>query len=155
MIAKDLIEMKLTRSELVDLVVEGLIADIQKQEAEHEKLKPEEPKFTAEELSLQDLRFTISTGYKGNLYVSFDDDDERALKTAPKAWKEWKAKYERWEKDGEVFRTKLYELRKGKQRAKLEVIRSSLEMSPEGKQLLELVETFKVKLTTKLLKGGG
>ena len=158
---KDLVETKLTKGELVELV----IGDMRTATRRELKAVQQEIKDITGQIKLDDLRdilvgsITVEEPYSRsdeeltmpkNFRVSVHINGDVALSKMPKHVQELLKRRHSLKADEKELNDRLQKLHE-KGEAKNIVLKGLIEQTPEGKQFLQLLEGIKVKVDTRLL----
>lgn len=155
------VDSKLTRTELVDLIVEELTEDMEKklEALRDERNALEEPTLTVgdfanvakREVIVQDNNEYDDDGKKlDNLAVRFT----LSLKNMPKEWQLWNEKTEELNERISELQRQIYKINNKSKSIRNAITRQLLESTTEGKQLMRLLFETKASQRAKLLGEG-
>lgn len=149
-----LLETKVTRTEFLDLILDDMSTELSAQIDVLAKKKAAIPEF-------DDKAFLKFIPAEPEINVHEYDNRVRVrieftLKRAdlPAGFSDREKKVAALDKELEPLERRLRQIRDGKAKARIELIRKSLESSAEGRDLLEQAATLKVTLSRKMLKAG-
>lgn len=151
----EVFETKVTRAEMIDMILDDLTCEL---ETQHDKVKKQldavEPKA-----ELADFLKLVPKGTEVEVSEAWNDEKVMnvsisfTVKTTalPTDYRLAHAQKKKLEEQKGSLRDQLSQLRKNRQHAKNEIIRKSLEATPEGRQVLSTISEFKVSIKQKLL----
>lgn len=156
----EIVETKLTRNELVDLILDDVMGETEERveaakKQRHELHEPHEPDIDAPLLqTMKDPEVSYGSHWrekgvyriKAVWYVKEAD--------MPDSLKRHWAAVEEADKILEAAKDQLEKITKGRARARIEIVRRSLNETAQGKKVLAMVDDFKVAVKRRLLKAG-
>lgn len=150
-----LLETKVTRAELLDIILEDLLAELREKEADAEKRREALPPFDQRKfLALLPASAEIEVNTHCGKYddqIKVDISFRLPHSSAPAGfWERFDAN-KRLEEEESKYRMEIRSLENNRSRAKAEVIRKMLEGSDEGVKLLAQVAEMKLAIKRKLL----
>jgi hypothetical protein len=147
----DLLETKVTRTEFLDLILDDMALEISGQiDAIRKRIAavPSVPRKLIVDLMPDDPEINYWDDGTG-LSVRIEFKVKRA--DVPAEYRERKAALAALDKELQPVKERQWKLQNGKAKARIELIRRSLEATGEGRKLLEEAASLKLRLSRKLL----
>lgn len=149
----DLLETKVSRGEFLDLILDDMTSELEAQRDAIKKRADAVPSVSVKPfLPLIPKDAEVSVYDRGGRYgtqitITFSINKAEL----PAQYVERGKQLAALEKEAEPIKERLWKLQNGKARARIELIRRSLEATGEGRKLLEEAASLKLRLSRKLL----